>query len=204
MSHVGSVVKVDILKGGVVDALLPETDLLFGGEKDDVTHLQVGEDVGMAVVLRVVMLLHGEDFLIGLGVLCLRIKVVLDEEHECVEERGMEAAGGVQSHEGVEDVLQLRVGSHEVLGFGLAFDCELAEGFFAVLSSAGQLCVLGGQLKDPYDLVLNHGDGERGHCGYARQMREAASVWSEVGELLARGSAHKTLAHQPGQYGTRG
>ena len=122
------------------------------------THLQVREDVDMTVMLRVVMLLHGKDFLKGRGVLCIRIKVVLDEEHELGEERGMEAAGGVQSHERVEDVLQLRVGSHEVLGLGLAFDCELAEGFFAVLGSAGQLCVWGGQLKDPYDLVLNHGE----------------------------------------------
>lgn len=46
------------------------------------TQLQVGEDVGMTVMLRVVMLLHGKDFLIVLGVLCLGIKVVLDVEHE--------------------------------------------------------------------------------------------------------------------------
>ena len=65
MSHVGLVVKDDILKGGVVDASLPETDLVFGGKKDDVVQLQVGEDVGMAVVLCVVMPLHGDDFLIG-------------------------------------------------------------------------------------------------------------------------------------------
>ena len=82
MSYVCSVVKVDILERGVLGALFPETDLVFGDEKDDVTQLQVGEDVGMTVMLRVVMLLHGEDFLKVLGVLCLGIKVVLDVEHE--------------------------------------------------------------------------------------------------------------------------
>ena len=74
MSYVCSVVKVDILERGVLGALFPETDLVFGDEKDNVTQLQV--------MICVVMLLHGEDFLIVLGVLCLGIKVVLDVEHE--------------------------------------------------------------------------------------------------------------------------
>ena len=117
----------------------------------------------------------------------------------------MEAAGGVQSHEGVEDVLQLREDSHEVLGVGLASEGKLAKGFFIVLGSSGQLRVLGGQLKDPYDLAFNHGEGERGHCEDARQMIKTASVLSEAGEPLARGSAtRKTLSHQPWRYGARG
>ena len=110
----------------------------------------------------------------------------------------MEAPGGVQSCEGVEDVLQLREDSHEVLGVGLASEGKLAKGFFIALGSAGQFLVLGGQLKDPSDLALDHGEGEGGHCEGARQMNKTASVLSEAGEPLARGGAtHKTVSQQP-------
>ena len=49
-SYVCSDVKVNVLEGGVLDSLFPETDLVFDGEENDVTELQVGEEVSMTVM----------------------------------------------------------------------------------------------------------------------------------------------------------
>ena len=56
-SYVCLDVQVNILEGGVLDSLFPEADLVFDGEENDVTELQVGNDVSMAVMFRVVALL---------------------------------------------------------------------------------------------------------------------------------------------------
>ena len=65
-----------------MDSLFPETDLVFDGEENDVAELQVGEDVSMTVMLRVVALLQSENCQIVLCVPCLCIDVVPEVEHE--------------------------------------------------------------------------------------------------------------------------
>ena len=115
-SYVYLDVQVNILEGGVLDSLFPEADLVFDGEENDVTELQVGNDVSMAVMFRVVALLQSENCEIVLGVSRLRVKVVSEVEHEGGERRRGELSGGVQSHEEVEDDLQLLEDSHEASG----------------------------------------------------------------------------------------
>ena len=168
--YVCSDVEVNVLEGGVVDALFLETDLVFDGEEDDVMELQVGEEVSMTVMLRVVMLLQSESCLIVLCVPGLCIKVEAEVEHEGGEGRRAEASGGVQSHEEGEEVLQLLEDGHEVVGFSLAFEGEVAKDLFIGLGSPGQFLVLGLQLNDMSDLVLNRGKAIEGHFGGDRQM----------------------------------
>ena len=169
-SYVFLDVQVNILEGGVLDSLFPEADLVFDGEENDVTELQVGNDVSMAVMFRVVALLQSENCQIVLGVPRLRIKVVPEVEHEGGEGRRVEAPGVVQSHEEVEDDLQLLEDSHEASGIRLASEGEVAKDFFIDLGSPGQFLVLGLQLNDLSDLVLDRGKAGKGHFEGARQM----------------------------------
>ena len=115
-SYVCLDVQVNILEGSVLGSLFTESDVVFDGEEDDVADLQVGDDVSMPVMLRVVALLQSKNRQIVLSVPCLRVKVVSEVEHEGGERRRGELSGGVQSHEEVEDDLQLLEDSHEASG----------------------------------------------------------------------------------------
>ena len=162
-SYVFLDVQVNILEGGVLDSLFPEADLVFDGEENDVTELQVGDDVSMAVMFRVVALLQSENCQIVLGVPRLRIKVVPEVEHEGGEGRRVEAPGVVQSHEEVEDDLQLLEDSHEASRIRLAFEGQVAKDFFIGLGITGQFLVLGCQLNDLSDFFLDHRNAGKRH-----------------------------------------
>ena len=182
-----------------MDSLFPETDLVFDGEENDVAELQVGEDVSMTVMLRVVALLQSENCQIVLCVPCLCIDVVPEVEHEGGEGRLVEAPGGVQSHEEVEEDLQLLEDSHEASGIRLASEGEVAKDFFIDLGSPGQFLVLGLQLNDLSDLVLDRGKAGKGHFEGARQMsRRQLQFLSEARRALAgAGMARQILSQQP-------
>ena len=141
-----------------MDSLFPETGLVFDGEENDVAELQVGEDVSMTVMLRVVMLLQSESCLIVLCVPGLCIKVEAEVEHEGGEGRRAEASGGVHSHEEGEEFLQLLEDERELVGFLLAFEGDVAKGLFIGLSSLGQFLVLVLQVNDVSDFALNCGE----------------------------------------------
>ena len=79
--YVSSDVKINILEGGV-DALFAETELVFDGERYDVTKLQVREDVSVTVTLRIMAFLQNENGQIVLGVPGLRSEVVPEVEHQ--------------------------------------------------------------------------------------------------------------------------
>ena len=182
-----------------MDSLFPETDLVFDGEENDVAELQVGEDVSMTVMLRIMALLQSENCQIVLCVPCLCIDVVPEVEHEGGEGRRVEAPGGVQSHKEVEDGLQLLEDSHEASGIRLASEGEVAKDFFIDLGSPGQFLVLGFQLNDLSDLVLNRGKAGKGHFEGPRQMsRRQLQLLLEARRALAdAGTARQILSQQP-------
>ena len=95
--YVSTDVKIDILEGGVFDALFAETELVFDGEKYDVMKHQVRENDGVTVTLRAVAFLQGENAQIVLGVLGLRFEVVSEVEHQGSQGGRVQTAGEVQS-----------------------------------------------------------------------------------------------------------
>ena len=69
----------------------------------------------------------------------------------------------MQSHEKVEDVLQLLEDCHEASGIGLASEGEVAKDFFIDLGSSGQFLVLGCQLNDLSNFFLDHRNAGKRH-----------------------------------------
>lgn len=120
--------------------------------------LQVGEEVFLAVVLRVMEVLQSDGSLIDLGVLGLCVKVDAEAELEGGEGLRAEASSGVHSHGGGEEFLQLLEEERELVGFLLAFEGDVAKGLFIGLSSLGQFLVLVLQVNDVSDFALNCGE----------------------------------------------
>ena len=120
--------------------------------------LQVGEEVFLAVVLRVMEVLQSNGSLIDLGVLGLCVKVEAEVELEGGEGLRAEASSAVHSHEEGEEFLQLLEEERELVGFLLAFEGDVAKGLFIGLSSLGQFLVLVLQVNDVSDFALNCGE----------------------------------------------
>ena len=156
-------VEVYVLERSVVSALLLETEVIAEGEEDDAAELEVGRELSMAVVLRVVVLLQSEGGLIVLRVLGLCVKVDLEVEHEGVEERRVEASGAVQVRDEGEELLQHREEDRELVSFLFAFKGDVAGDFFFGLGASGHLLVLSLELGDVSDLVFNRGEVVYGH-----------------------------------------
>ena len=173
-------VEVNVLEGSVVGALFLELEVIVDGEKDDVAELEVGRELSMAVVLRVVVLLQSEGGLIVLRVLGLCVKVDLEVEHEGVEERRVEASGAVQVRDEGEELLQHREDERELVGFLFAFKGDVAEDFLFGFGALGQLLVLGLQLAEVSDFVYDCGEAVYGHFGFlvVFQQQLQCSVFS--------------------------
>ena len=159
-------VEVYVLERSVVGALLLEPEVIAEGEEDDAAELEVGRELSMAVVLRVVVLLQSEGGLIVLRVLGLCVKVDLEVEHEGVEERRVEASGAVQVRDEGEELLQHREDDRELVGFLFAFKSDVAGDFLFGFGAPGQLLVLGLQLGDLSDFVFDRGEVVYGHFGF--------------------------------------
>ena len=120
--------------------------------------LKVGEEVFLAVVLRVMEVLQSEGSLIDLGVLGLCVKVDVELELEEGEGLRPEASSAVHSHEEGEEFLQLLEDERELVGFLLAFEGGVSRSLFMGLGSLGQFLVLVFQVNDASDFVLNCGE----------------------------------------------
>ena len=159
-------VEVYVLERSVVGALLLEPEVIAEGEEDDAAELEVGRELSMAVVLRVVVLLQSEGGLIVLRVLGLCVIVDLEVEHERVEELRGEASVAVHVHHEGEELLQLREVERELVSFLFAFKGDVAGDFFFGLGPSGHLLVVSLELGDVSYLVFNRGEVVYGHFGF--------------------------------------
>ena len=159
-------VEVYVLERSVVSVLLLETEIIAEGEEDDAAELEVGRELSMAVVLRVVVLLQSEGGLVVLRVLDFCVIVDLEVEHEGVEDLRVEASGTVQLRDEGEELLQHREEDRELVSFLFAFKGDVAGDFFFGLGALGHLLVLSLELGDVSDLVFNRGEVVYGHFGF--------------------------------------
>ena len=158
-------VEVEVLERGVLGSLCLEAEVVPDGEKGGMVELQVGEEVLLAVVLRVMEVLQSNGSLIDLGVLGLCVKVEAEVELEGGEGLRAEASSAVHSHEEGEEFLQLLEDERELVGFLLAFEGDVAKGLFIGLGSLGQFLVLVLQVNEASDVVLNCGEAIEWHFG---------------------------------------
>ena len=163
-------VEVYVLEKCVLSALFPEAEVVPDGEEGGMVELHVGEEVFLAVVLRVMEVLQSDGSLIVLGVLGLCVKVEAEVELEEGEGLRAEASSAVHSHEEGEEFLQLLEDERELVGFLLAFEGDVAKSLFMGLGSLGQFLVLVLQVNDASDLVLNCGEAIEWHFGSDRQL----------------------------------
>ena len=216
-------VEVYVLERSVVGALFLELEVSAEGEEDEVAELEVGRELSMAVVLRVVVLLQSEGGLIVLRVLGFRVKVDLEVEHEGVEERRVEASGAVQVRDEGEELLQHREEDRELVSFLFAFKSDVAGDFFFGFGAPGQLLVLGLQLGEVSDFVFDRGEAVYGHFGFLVVFQQqlqcsvfsssfsVVGVWTGTGEcwrgtpgfVTAIGAVQRRLAGAQASRGDR-
>ena len=162
-SHVPPEAQIQITKPGVLNASLAEEKLVLDCDEDNVTHLEVVDNVGLTSVLHVIQPLLGQDSPVVLGVQDLRLKIFLEQVKQGGERLGREQAIGVESHKVGEQHLELIVGVHEAVSFGFTDDGQIPTLFLQILSIASQPCVTGSPQSDLVDFFIKLCKGRKSH-----------------------------------------
>ena len=162
-SHVPPEAQIQITKPGILNASLAEENLVLDCDEDNVTHLQVVDNVDLTSVLHVIQPLLGQDSPVVVGVQDLRFKIFLEQVKQGGERLVKEQAIGVESHEEGEHHLEVIVGVQEAVSFGFTDDGQITTLFLQILSIASQPFVTGSPQSDLVDFCIKLCKGRLSH-----------------------------------------